>query len=344
MSDHFDRLRAAIARAEAAYVPPPMDAIRLLCDLCQVLDPIKRDGLRTLIQELKANFLAKAPAVVSSDLWRECCEKQRREVPAPPDQPAAPTGGGEDESPPDSSSDAPWRCNWCKISKTRNKCRGPGGPKTLCNKCYKRWRSGATGPRRRFECRWCNATSTGAQWAGPTGKGELCHSCGQTYDRASPGVKMLLYRLETELERLKSENERLSSVPVINAETGAETRETPPKRARGDGDAAPASSLEALKTVTDATVGKFAEVKSENAALEGQRDRNDATAAAASAAAATANAAAATANDDAEEAQDTLGYQVRFTDALQTKIDELHALACQVDPVAADAIKNREAT
>ena len=28
--------------------------------------------------------------------------------------------------------------------------------------------------------------------------------------------------------------------------------------------------------------------------------------------------------------------------ALQTKIDELHALACQVDPVAADAIKNRQ--
>ena len=27
--------------------------------------------------------------------------------------------------------------------------------------------------------------------------------------------------------------------------------------------------------------------------------------------------------------------------ALQTKIDELHALAYQVDPVAADAIKNR---
>ena len=44
---------------------------------------------------------------------------------------------------------------------------------------------------------------------------------------------------------------------------------------------------------------------------------------------------------EAEEAQDTLGYQVRFTDALQTKIDELHALASQVDPVAADAIKSR---
>ena len=60
-----------------------------------------------------------------------------------------------------------------------------------------------------------------------------------------------------------------------------------------------------------------------------------------SAAAATANADAATAAEDREEAQDTLGYQVRFTDALQTKIDELHALASQVDPVAADAIKNR---
>ena len=98
------------------------------------------------------------------------------------------------------------------------------------------------------------------------------------------------------------------------------------------------------QAATDATAGALVQVKRENAALEGQRDRNDATAAAASAAAATANAAAATANDDAEEAQDTLGYQIRFTNALQTKIDELHALACQVDPVAADAIKNRQAT
>ena len=96
----------------------------------------------------------------------------------------------------------------------------------------------------------------------------------------------------------------------------------------------PASGLKSLKAATDATAGALVQVKRENAALEGQRDRTDATAAAAS-------AAAATANDDAEEAQDTLGYQVRFTDALQTKIDELHALASQVDPVAADAIKNR---
>ena len=68
----------------------------------------------------------------------------------------------------------------------------------------------------------------------------------------------------------------------------------------------------------------------------------DATAAAASAAAATANADAAAAAEDAEDAQDTLGYQVRFTNALQTKIDELAALAKAngVDAAAVDAIKN----
>ena len=62
------------------------------------------------------------------------------------------------------------------------------------------------------------------------------------------------------------------------------------------------NELQALKAATDATAGQFAEVKRERAAVEGQRDRTDAVAAAASAAAATANAAAATANDDAEEA------------------------------------------
>ena len=149
-------------------------------------------------------------------------------------------------------------------------------------------------------------------------------------------------RSEEPLVRVEKELDRLTSVAVFDVDAGTETRGPAPKRARDD--AAPASGLKALKAATDATAGQFAEVKRENAALEGQRDRTDATAAAASAAAATANAAAATANDDAEEAQDTLGYQVRFTDALQTKIDELHALACQIDPVAADAIKNRQAT
>ena len=129
---------------------------------------------------------------------------------------------------------------------------------------------------------------------------------------------------------------------MFDVDAGTETRAPPPKRARGDGDAAPTSSLEALKTVTDATAGQFAEVKRERAAVEGQRDRTDATAAAASAAAATANAKAATAAGDCEDAQDTLGYQVRFTNALQTKIDKLAALAKAngVDAAAVDAIKN----
>ena len=140
--------------------------------------------------------------------------------------------------------------------------------------------------------------------------------------------------------RVESELVRLTSVPVYDVDAGTETRGPAPKRACE----APASGLKALKAATDATAVDLGRVKTENAALEGQRNRNDAVAAAASAAAATANADAAAANDDAEEAQDTLGYQVRFTDALQTKIDELHALARQVDPVAADAIKNRQAT
>ena len=185
-----------------------------------------------------------------------------------------------------------------------------------------------------WECGWCGATSTRRRYDGPTGEGELCSSCGGYYAHASDKVKARLVHVEKELVRL-------TSVLAIDVDAGKETRIPRPKRSS---EAPGGGALKALKTVTDATAGKFAEIKSENAALEGQRDRNDATAAAASAAAATANAAAATANDDAEEAQDTLGYQVRFTDALQTKIDELHALACQVDPVAADAIKNRQAT
>ena len=117
MSDHFDKLRAAIARAEARALPP-MDADQLLRDLRdQVLDPTKRNRLRTLLQALIANktepdmesvtqaFLEQAPAVVGADLWRECLEKQLREpVPGPPAQSSADavptTGGGEDARPP----------------------------------------------------------------------------------------------------------------------------------------------------------------------------------------------------------------------------------------------------
>jgi len=145
--------------------------------------------------------------------------------------------------------------------------------------------------------------------------------------------------IRARLIRVESELVRLTSVLAIDVDAGKETRIPRPKRSSE----APGGGLKALKAAADATAVDLGRVKSENAALEGQRDRTDAVAAAASAAAATANADAATAAEDREDAQDTLGYQVRFTNALQTKIDELHALACQVDPVAADAIKNRQA-
>ena len=76
MSDHFDKLRAAIAQAEARALPPLMDANTLLRDLCQVLDPTKRNELRTLLDALTAKktareipsvtqaFLERAPALV----------------------------------------------------------------------------------------------------------------------------------------------------------------------------------------------------------------------------------------------------------------------------------------
>ena len=333
MSDHFDKLRAAIAQAEARALPP-MDADQLLRDLRdQVLDPTKRNRLRTLLQALIANktepdmesvtqaFLEQAPAVVGADLWRQCCEKQRPRgdpVPDPPDQPAA-SGGGEDAIPPDAPSDDPWRCNGCQASKTsKQRRRGPEGPKTLCNKCYRRWRRGETGPRRRFECRWCNATSTGAQWAGPTGEADLCHSCGQTYDRASLGVKALIFRLDTKIDRLKSENERLTSVPVFDVDAGTETRGPPPKRAT--------RHVKIRLKIGGASVQEGgAELVPLPCALTGAR---------------------ATGAPLGGKRWGAVGQPLAapFTDALQTKIDELHALARQVDPVAADAIKNRQAT
>jgi len=74
-----------------------------------------------------------------------------------------------------------------------------------------------------------------------------------------------LARVLKEWKRLTSELEGLTTVPVINAETGAETRERPPKRAREDADAAPPpSSLQREKAQQDV----LAKVKLENEALE----------------------------------------------------------------------------
>ena len=109
-----------------------------------------------------------------------------------------------------------------------------------------------------FECRWCHATSSRCRYDGPTGENELCDSCGLCYAHASDKVKARLVHLE-------KENERLTSVPVIDAETGAETRERPPKRARDDDDAAlPPSGLKREKVQQDA----FVEIKREKEALE----------------------------------------------------------------------------
>ena len=91
------------------------------------------------------------------------------------------------------------------------------------------------------------------------------------------------------------------------------------------------------------TQERIVKVKEEKADAEGARDRTAAAAAAASAAAAAATAEAADAAQELEDVHGDLVNPLTLTvNALQTKIDELHALACQVDPVAADAIKNRQ--
>ena len=115
-----------------------------------------------------------------------------------------------------------------------------------------------------------------------------------------------------------------------------------------DGEAPlPAKESSALRDAHDKQqTAVLRRVKEEKADAEGARDRNDAVAAAASTAAATA---AADAREAAREAaqelvdvhEDFVNPLTLTVDALQTKIDELHALASQVDPVAADAIKNR---
>ena len=109
-----------------------------------------------------------------------------------------------------------------------------------------------------------------------------------------------------------------------------------------DGEAPlPAKESSALRDAHDKQqTAVLRRVKEEKADAEGARDRNDAVAAAASTAAATAAAEAAQELEDVHE--DFVNPLTLTVNALQTKIDELHALAYQVDPVAADAIKNRQ--
>ena len=136
---------------------------------------------------------------------------------------------------------------------------GPKGRETLCDECGKRFSNGKTGPRSAtFKCRWCKATSTSARRTGPTGEDELCNPCGVSYAIASDKIKARLGHVEKELDRL-------TSVPVFDVDAGTETRAPPPKRARGDGDAAPPpSGLKREKVQQDALV----QVKLEKEALE----------------------------------------------------------------------------
>ena len=120
----------------------------------------------------------------------------------------------------------PWQCNWCPQAKGKQR-PGPNGPKTLCDKCYARWRKGGeTGPRSAdWSCGWCGAdesettrrckdlcetchahrsngatgppaknwrcdwcpTTTGPRRKGPNGYGTLCEPCGDRFSRGKTG-------------------------------------------------------------------------------------------------------------------------------------------------------------
>ena len=357
MSDQLDKLCAAIARAEAR-APPPMaanDAIRLYVDLCQVVDPIKTDGLRTLLQELTAKKTARAdpvrdpgfPRAGAGGGWRGSVASMLREA-APaaatryldPPRPAMvrtrvrparrpmPRGGA----------------TGAESLKADGRCRGPGGRRrsaaratdatemarpararpigAVTGVASKRRQGGSRGQRdhalRAVRIALCEGRDRPAggglalrlvprdNWPADARAPKSQHplqdvrrTAQKRQDRPALGhVRVPLVRCDlhappirrphrrgralrlvrhllrqcvgqgqgaprpvekgsstaqAEVERLTSENKRLASVPVIDAETGAETRERPPKRAREDADAAPPpSSLQREKAQRDA--------------------------------------------------------------------------------------------
>ena len=113
------------------------------------------------------------------------------------------------------------------------------------------------------------------------------------------------------ISRLKSENASLKrQLPEDNVVDLRDDNSQPPKKKRNLRDEVDEQKQAVLKRV-----------KQEKVAVEGARDR---------------------AVKDLEDVQDDVVNPLTLTvDALQTKIDELHALARQVDPAAADAIKYR---
>ena len=113
------------------------------------------------------------------------------------------------------------------------------------------------------------------------------------------------------ITRLKSENPSLKrQLPEDDVVDLRDDNSQPPKKKRNLRDEVDEQKQAVLKRV-----------KQEKVAVEGARDR---------------------AVEDLEDVQDDVVNPLTLTvNALQTKIDELHALARQVDPAAADAIKYR---
>ena len=126
-----------------------------------------------------------------------------------------------------------------------------------------------------------------------------------------PTIEAYLDWKDDEMQRLKTENESLKR--RLGEGSAIDLR---------DGDAPPPVKKRTLRDAHDEQqIAILKRVKQEKIDAEGARDR---------------------AVEDLEDVQDDLVNPLTLTvNALQTKIDELHALACQVDPVAADAIKNR---
>ena len=139
----------------------------------------------------------------------------------------------------------------------------------------------------------------------------LLSACIQHTNSMKPTIEAYLDWKDDEMQRLKTENESLKR--RLGEGSAIDLR---------DGDAPPPVKKRTLRDAHDEQqIAILKRVKQEKIDAEGARDR---------------------AVEDLEDVQDDLVNPLTLTvNALQTKIDELHALACQVDPVAADAIKNR---
>ena len=153
---------------------------------------------------------------------------------------------------------------------------------------------------------------------GPGGREILQPLCNAATALVSKGLETDALRDEN--ARLKEELRRLNSVAVFDVDEQAEhlvDRNALPAPSDAAPAATPSETPNALKAL-EVQAGRIDQVK---------RERDDA-------------------GEDRDDAEETLGYQVRTTNALQTKIDELAALALAKGADLADvnAIKDRPNT